>query len=259
MKLIKRTANTLMMRYRPWGTWLYCSAILGMGIAGLMFRVQLSTFSCTRNLPQTNQGHCQLAHYRLVGSDRQIFPLETIKGVNLAVRQGPKGGEYNQIYLVTTMAQVELQLDTFQSLNEPQLKARKIQNFLSNPSQSQLKIQENSIWISVLLNMLTIGVAGITMLIMGGIRTLHLDRVSGKLKFKYQGLRGTQTFEYPLNHVKDVMIREVGTFGKKNYYVAIVLKTGFPLSLYPPAAVFRNRGQRQYGAKQILDFINASS
>lgn len=258
MKLIKRTPNTLMMRYLPWGTWLYCSAILGMGMVGVMFSVQSSTFSCTRNLPHTNQGRCQLSHYRLVGGDRRVFSLETIKGVNLVVRQGQKGGEYNQMYLVTTTEQVELQLEVFQSLKEPQVNARKIQNFLSNSSQSQLKIQSNSIWISIFFGVLTMGTAWIVMLLIGGIRTLQLDRVNGKLQFKYQGLRGTQTVEYPLNHVKDVVIQEVGTFGKKNYYVAIVLKTGFHLSLYPPMAVFRNREQRQYCARQILDFINVS-
>jgi hypothetical protein len=258
MKLIRRTPNTLIMRYRPWGTWLYCSGLVGLVIVFLMFKVHLSTFTCTRTLPHTNQGYCQLTHHRLASYDRRTFPLDAIKGVNLALQHNPKGGEYYQIYLTTTIEPVELQFYTFQSLDGPQLKARKIQSFLANPNQLRLKIQENTIWISVLFSLVVIGIAWISLLIMGGIRTIQLDRLSGKLRFTCQGIFGTRTFEYPLNHIKDVMIKDIGSFGKKNYYVAIVLKTGFPLVLYPLLAIFRNRGQRQYCAKQILDFINCS-
>ncbi|MEB3293026.1 MAG: hypothetical protein VKJ24_07685 [Synechococcales bacterium] len=256
MKVIKRSPNTLIMLYRPWGAWLYCAVIAGLGAFLLVTGIHISTFSCFRSLQHPTSGSCELVHYRPWQSDRRNFPLQDIQGVTLVSQLDPKGRQYSQVTLATTTGPAELRLNWLQSHDQAQARANKIQAFLTNPRQPKLKIQEDQILLTIMLSLVIFVIAGVIFLATGAIRTLQFDRISGKVTLTTQRIREQTQVEYSLNRIVDVIIYEVGVARHKNDCVALVLDNRVQVSLYPSCAVFRHRRQRQRTVEQILEFLH---
>ncbi|BAY30727.1 hypothetical protein NIES2107_25750 [Nostoc carneum NIES-2107] len=275
MKLIQRTANVLVMRYVPWGVWLCSSLIVLMGIV-IPTKAELITLYCTRNLQQPTQGQCTLTKSNWLSQTQRTWQLKQITGANINFVGTNKNRNVYQIYLITTQEEVPFLSSIYE--DELQSEVKQIQDFLKNTMQTRLTFQEDDRFLFYFMGM-TMVVLGVGMnILLGGIVTLRLNKITGKLTMKKQGVLGTKTFECHLNQIHNVIVTS-SKFRLTEYHVAmIVLKVGTalqktnlweilcsivfqgmvgPVLLLRPPSLFLNR-KRDYErcAEQILDFLH---
>jgi hypothetical protein len=274
MKLIKRTPNTLTMRYVPWGALLFSSLIICTGIA-ILTKGELITLYCTRNSGQPTQGQCTLTKSNWLGQS-QSRQLKNITGTNIIFVGTTKNRNIYQIYLITTQGEVPFLSSTDEE--ELQSEVEQIQGFLRNTLQTRLTVQEDSRFLFYFM--------GITMVIMGvgiqilfgGIVTLRLNQITGKLTLKKQSVLGTKTFECRLNQIDNVIVTS-SKFRRNEYHVAmIVLKVGTVLKkinkrqmlfsivfqgmlgsvlfLRPPSLFLNRKRDYERCAEQVLNFLH---
>ncbi len=89
--------------------------------------------------------------------------------------------------------------------------------------------------------------------VLGSIRTLRLNKITGKLTLQQHTLLGTKITEYPLNKVSKVFV-----FGLvKGYRVGILTSRGI-LWLHPFGA-YPRQSECERCAQEIRDFLDLPS
>jgi hypothetical protein len=277
MKLIKRTPNTLTMRYVPWGAWLCGSLIVCMGIA-ILTKAELITLYCTRNSGQPTQGQCTLTKSNWLGQSQsqRSWQLKHITGTNIIFVGTTKNRNIYQIYLITTQEEVPFLRSTDEY--ELQSEVKQIQGFLKNTLQTRLTVQEDYRFLFYFMGMTMVIMGAGIKILLGGMATLRLNKITGKLTLKNQGVLGTKTFECRLNQIDNVIVIST-KFRLTEYHVAmIVLKVGTVLKktnkrlllfsilfqgmldpvlfLRPPSLLLNRKREYERCAEQILDFLH---
>ncbi len=278
MKLVKQTPNILTMRYVPWGMWLFSSLIVCIGIA-IVGKGELGTLNCTRNLQQPTQGQCILTRSNWLGQiqSQRSLPLQEITGTNIIWVGTTKGGKIYQIYLITTQGQVS---SFISSTDEEQLQseATRIEVFLKNTLQTGLTFQDDSRFICYFMGMTMVIIGAGIKILFGGMVRLRLNKITGKLTLKKQGVLGTKTFECCLNQIDNVIVTSSKIRLTEYSVVMIVLKVGTVLQktnirqilfsivfqgmvgpvlfLLPPSLLWNRKREYEHCAEQILDFLH---
>ncbi len=260
MKLVQRTSNTLTMRYVPWVAWLMTSYLLvkGLAIVGflLIFGVpHWVTLTCTRDQQQPLQGYCQMTGTDPSGRDQRRWDLDQITAAKLVTTINDQDNEVYYFALITKREQVTLPLSSRQT-GDIQPLVTKMQEFLANPAQTHVTLTSDNYWIRTLvivLLLLFMGV-GLTYMIVieGSIRTLRLNKITGKLLLQQHTLWGTKSAEYPLDKVAKVFVH-----GLKGYRVGILVSREI-LWLHPFGATLR-RSTCERCAQEIRDFLDLPS
>ncbi|MEE3719964.1 hypothetical protein V2H45_24820 [Tumidithrix elongata RA019] len=278
MKLIKRTANILTMRHLPWGEWLIGGLLICLGIIFLS-NAELITISCTRDLQQPTQGQCTLSKSNWLGQvqSQRSLQLQQITGASFFPVGSSKGGTIYQIYLNTAKEPVP---SSIKSTYEKHLQSEvaRIQTFLKNDLQSQLTLWEDDRFPMYFMCMVMVTIAVGINILLGGISTLSLNKITKKLTLKKQGGLGTYIFECDLNQI-DRVIASSKFLLSEYHMVVIVLKAGTALQqtnvrqvlfslffrgivgsvliLRLPSLFFSRKSEYELCAKQILDFLHA--
>jgi hypothetical protein len=250
MRVLESSTYRLVMQLRPVGLWLFGSFFVVAGVFPLLF-AESTTLECSRGT-----GDCVLERSQLIGAGSDSFPISAIEEARLDISRGDDSTTY-RVMVRTQVGDFPLTLSYTSNRQGNDRQVRQINNFLVDPSQTQLSISnDNWIWMFLIAAIFS-GVGLMVILSMGRVVTCEFDKLAQSVKITRRGLLGETTILRPLQHIQTVTLETShGSKGSTTYRVALGMSNGeaIPLTSYFSSG----REEKWRTADRIARFLGVS-
>lgn len=224
MKVIHRTSTQLTLRLIPWGMWMFGGIF---AIAGLLPSLLMGKTSLTCDRLPDSSGTCEILQSTLWQTRRQTFPLEDLQGTEVVSNPSSEGNTTYQVVLL--LPEKSIPLSDFSSSDDRthhQEQADLINQFVQDPTQSNLAIAEDLFSLFELRAIPSILFSGIGLLIIclfGQIIIIEFDKLSNQFILTHRGLLGSKRIEHPLKNIARCYVEP----GRRNTYgIQFLLTSG---------------------------------
>ncbi len=247
MRIVKQKPRELKVRKLPFKWWLVGSIPIMLSLFTVNTFAKVTSLSCRR--PELVQENCRLVASGLLGRTIREIPLNSLLGAKLdknvdsygVIIQTNKGDiPFTSYQSDATRDNVQLEI------------ASSISNFISNPQERYLKVEQDDTWL-----IFTAGVSFVfglfLMTSVGEIETFLFDKNLGLFILKKQGMFTAYVVEYNIWDIEDVRVQEKDN----NYRINIVLASGHIIpftSQYTPG-----KESKEKIALSIRQFLNINN
>lgn len=251
MKIVQQSSGQLKLRLTPVALWIFGGIFAAAGFFIITILCKATTLNCNRTEPA--QGSCQLVTSGLLQSEVKEIPLNVLQKAEVAESRSDDGYTY-RVTLVTSNG--DLPFTSYSSSGEggKQAIASRINEFVGNPSETSLKVQQDDRLFIFIFGSVFIIVGFFVGVCWGQIVTCQFDKTLGSLILKRKGLFGTQVAEHRIKDIKDVQVQTSTSSDGSTYRVSIVLLAGehLPVTMYYSSG----RESKQKTADCIRKFLS---
>jgi hypothetical protein len=200
-------------------SWMIQLSLGCLVISGILFQVTGSqiTLSCQRRSPKFT--HCDLTILRLFTKDSIGIP--NLRGAKVESDDGTY-----RIALLTGEEKIPFD-SVYTNLNwsKKHSDADAINEFVKNPQQNSLTIQDDTRWLSLIFGGVMLWLA-VACIMLPSQADCYLDKTTGQLSLKKISLIWTSIEQYPLREIKSIkLIESTDSDGDKTYTTQIVLSS----------------------------------
>ncbi|TVQ24560.1 MAG: hypothetical protein EA367_01510 [Leptolyngbya sp. DLM2.Bin15] len=254
MRVLTSSAQHLVLQLRPWSLWLFGGAFTLFGLLPALLIAEVATLECHRTAQPPS---CELSRAGLLKNDRHLILLDHFQGVEVQESRSDDSSTY-RVVLLTSEGDRPLTGYYSSGYAGKARQARQIDAFLTDLSQTQLVIQQDSRWLGYLFTLIFSGSGLLVLCLMGNVVTCEFDKLGQSFKLTRRGLLGSKIIKHPLHHIQTVHLETShGSKGSTTYRVALDLKNGdrLPITTYYSSG----RKDKQKTADQISAFLGLTT
>jgi hypothetical protein len=200
-------------------------------IAGLLPSLFTGKTSLTCDRLPDSSGTCEILQSTLWQTRRQTFPLEDLQGTEVVSNPSSEGNTTYQVVLL--LPEKSIPLSDFSSSDDRthhQEQADRINQFVQDPTQSNLAIAEDLFGLMVIPSILFSGSGLLVIACFGQIIILEFDKLSNQFILIRRGLLGSKRIEHPLRNIARSYVER----GSRNtYLIKLMLTSGETFAVTP--------------------------
>lgn len=235
MRIIEQTPTRLKLRHYPVTNWFTGSLLSTIAVGGLIYFIGFAAVSASLSCRRTVIGiDCELQQFTTLGR-RHTRKLYDLTGARVEQRSSGKGGRTYIIRLINEYSETSLLRESDEGYSAQQAIVNQINQFVDNPGQSSLRVQQSGRIKASLLGLCAIGG------LIGGMILLHTPIVTcafykrlDKVVLTYTRWYGSpQSIEHPLSQIAAIEMEEKRVKGGKMYRTILLLRTSDKLVVHP--------------------------
>ncbi|GAB4366134.1 MAG: hypothetical protein Kow00121_03280 [Elainellaceae cyanobacterium] len=234
MKVLEQTPTRLKLRHYPCSRWLAGAALSVIGLGGLVYCIGFAPVSvsliCKRVAVSTN---CKLQQFTALGI-MHTQPLYDLQGARVHTQSSGRRGKAYSVRLSNGYSEVSLLQEPDGSYSSQEAIVDQINQFVNNPSQPTLTVQQSGRFKASLFSLLAIvGLATGIIWLRTPVVTCAFYKRLNKVAIDYERWYGAkQTVEYPLSPFFKVEVEEKRVKQGRVYRVVLITSTGERLPLH---------------------------
>jgi hypothetical protein len=250
MKIVSGTHTKLTLKNSPKIVALSICATTTFVLAGFIVVIcgELSNLSCNRL--EASQGMCQLVRSNLLGRQNIRIPLNKFHGAKVEKNSGEDSDTY-RVVIHTNNGEEPLTRQSDSDFDEKQAIVVEINNFIKNPRQKSLVVEQDTRLSMYLVGGL-IAACGFLVIILGAtFITYTFDKTLNHFILKRQSLFGTKIIQHQIQEIKDVELK----YDSENSgsLISLILVSG---DRVPFTRWYTNEGNEEEAVLSIRKFLN---
>ena len=257
MKIVEQTPTLLKLQKSKFSLIRSYAGLFGLIISGtvflsmgllLFYSGSPTTLKCNRVEP--TQISCKFTSHTFLGEE--TTSIRRLEGATVEVDLDSDGGSY-RVVVLTEEDNINIPLTDYSTSDEERIRkeASKINNFINNPSQNSLIIENGHNWFMYIIGVFIFLICSplIIYFIKEKITTICiLDKQSGRMYLRRYGILGRETIDCTLDTINRARVEEVDS-ENNNYDTELVLVSGRKIRLNLDSSTL-------YASRKVTTSIN---